>query len=163
MTYKKKLLALALLVTSLACTNSSVKNAPSESNIDNYNIRLGKIYIGDQDYLDSIETINSNDILVLDLRSHSDPDMKVIDSYKITDPISMDKVINTILEYENNDPSEWQRTYDSMKYEWVMHNFAYYMNYQLERSKDVDFNNNDEFKYSKSLSKSKEYKKIDNS
>ena len=112
------------------------------------------IYIGDQDYLDSLENIGYNDVLVLDLRDdENDPDVKVYNSYRIKDSISMKKVIDTIMQYEIEHPSGWERTFDSMMYEWAVHNFAYDFHYDRTRSKDVDFNNKDEMKYVKDLSK----------
>ena len=45
----------------------------------------GCIYIGDDDYLDSINT-NDGDVLVEDLRIGKDPNMCIHDSYKIKEP-----------------------------------------------------------------------------
>ena len=36
-----------------------------------------------------------------------------------------------------------------MKYEWFVHNLFYYFNYQINRTMDVDFNNNDEGIYTR--------------
>ena len=96
MSYKKKLLALLILVTSLACSNSSLEKGNIETETTPDNSRsVRNIYIGDQDYLDSLENIGYNDVLVLDLRDdENDPDVKVYNSYRIKDSISMKKVID---------------------------------------------------------------------
>ena len=52
--------------------------------------QYGTIYIGDEEYLNSIDSLKKNDLLVLDSRSDTDPDLKVIDAYKIDDPIIRD-------------------------------------------------------------------------
>ena len=39
--------------------------------------------------------------------------------------IDPDTILNLLLEYEKNDPSDWYRSFRSMKDEWLMHNFCY--------------------------------------
>ena len=34
-----------------------------------------------------------------------------------------------------------------MRFEWLCHNIAYYFNYRVKDSRDVDLNNGDEEKY----------------
>ena len=147
---KRRLLALLIVVTSLACSNSSINKEKANSEVPPDGYEIGNIYIGNQEYLDSLENLNYNDVLILDMRDdEDDPTIKIYDSYKINDSNSIDKIINFLLEYEQENPSAWDRTYDSMRYEMLMHNFAYFLNYQIERSKDVDLNNKDEIKYLK--------------
>ena len=151
MTRKRKIIALAFLITSLACSCNRAENNASNTEIteedSSKKFTLGNVYIGDKDYLDSIEGKEDNDILVLDQRDAEDPNIKIIDSFRVNDPDAMDEVLYRIMKYEEENPSGWDRTFDSMKYEWHIHNLAYNLNYEVARSRDVDLNNNDERMY----------------
>ena len=106
----------------------------------------GRIFIGKQDELDSLENLNEGDILILDARDEEDPDMKVMDSYKIIEPVCQEEVILVMLDYEKLDPSNWSRTEKSMLGEFCDHITAYYLGYETDSAKHVDFNNSDEGK-----------------
>ena len=140
---RKKMILLALLLTlSLSgCNESKDKEIIPYSKYSK-----GNIYIGNSDYLKSLN-INENDILILDKRDSHDPDIKVYDSYLIVDSDVIDEILDIIINYEKEFPSEWSRTKETMKIEWLVHNIAYYLNFQRERTKDVDFNNLDEVYY----------------
>lgn len=106
------------------------------------------VYIGDETYIENIsEKINEEDILVLDKRESNDPNMIIYDSYRIHDAKTMNALLEILAEYERLYPTEWQRTIESMEKEWKIHNICYYLSYERERTKDVDFNNNDEENY----------------
>ena len=107
--------------------------------------QYGTIYIGDEEYLNSIDSLKKNDLLVLDSRSDTDPDLKVIDAYKIDDPIIRDEILECLLFYEEIFPTDWERSLNSMRREWYVHHTLYVLGYQVDRTKDVDFNNNDEY------------------
>ena len=109
--------------------------------------QYGTIYIGDEEYLNSIDSLKKNDLLVLDSRSDTDPDLKVIDAYKIDDPIIRDEILEGLLFYEEIFPTDWERSLNSMRREWYVHHTLYVLGYQVDRTKDVDFNNNDEKVY----------------
>lgn len=47
----------------------------------------GLIYIGNSEYINNLENINDGDILVIDERDSSDPEMIICDSYNIKDKI----------------------------------------------------------------------------
>ena len=150
--YNKRLLALFLIITSLACSNNKAEQTTETECFDDKKISdIGTVYIGNNEYLDSIDIKSDNDILVLDQRYLNDPNIKILDSYRITDPEIMEKVLDEIIEYERDNPSDWNRTVSSMKYEWIIHNLAYSLNYEIGRSKDVDLNNKDEQKYLKKI------------
>ena len=107
----------------------------------------GKIYIGDIHFLESIP-LGDNMILVEDERhSKKDPNMKIYYSCGICTPKDRNDVIEVLQEYERQDPSDWDRTTESMRLEWLMHNLSYRFDYQPGRTESVDLNNKDEGKY----------------
>lgn len=108
----------------------------------------GLIYIGDFFTIsDLIDQVNEGDILVIDKRLSDDPDMKILDSYRITDVNDIKDILNCLIEYESENPTLWDRTLTSMVTEWKAHNFLYRINYQRCRTTDVDLNNEDEDVY----------------
>ena len=142
---KKKLILLALF---LSLSTSACQYTQKESKEAFYKYRKGNIYIGNVEYLNSLNK-EENDILILDKRDGDDPNIKIIDSYLITDVNLINEVLDVVLEYEKENPSEWNRTKKTMAIEWLLHNTAYYLNYQRDRTKDVDLNNLDEDYYEK--------------
>ncbi len=138
---KKKLLSMAVamfLMNNKECLSSEGYHKEYSN---------GTVYIGNEEYLDGLKNISSNDILVLDSRGDSDPDMKVLASYLINDYDIQKEVLEILLEYEKNNPSLWKRSLESMQMEWYIHNLMAKFSYKLERTMDVDFNNDDEEKY----------------
>ena len=125
----------------------------------NYEIRIeeeyfanyskGKVYIGNKEFIDNLTDIKDNDILIIDNRDGEDPNIRILSSYKITDSNVRDEILEILLEYESIYPSSWERSFDSMRVEWLIHNMLYYLNYQKNRTQDVDFNNKDEKTYQK--------------
>ena len=110
----------------------------------------GSVYIGDKEYLESLEGLDrNNDVLVLDERDSEDPCMKIINSYVVDDEEQMKGIIALLCEYEELYPSDWERTEDSLYREWLVHNICHNFHYQLNRTTDVDLNNADESLYKK--------------
>ena len=107
----------------------------------------GLVYIGDEDYLGSVEC-GEGDILVCDSRDSDDPNMKIIDSYKVTDKDLRNEILEILQAYEEEYPSDWDRSISSMRLEWFCHNFSYCVSNETKRAKDVDLNNKDEQIYS---------------
>ena len=108
----------------------------------------GSVYIGDLEYLNSLEELDfENDVLVVDERDTDDPNMKIINSYVVDDEEQMKGVITLLCEYENMYPSNWERSEYTMYREWVVHNLCHSFNYEINRTTDVDFNNEDESLY----------------
>lgn len=107
------------------------------------------IYIGNQKYLENIKNNNENAILVLDERSTKDPNMVIYNSCDIKDKDTINNILEVLCEYEEENPSSWDRSIESMRMEWFMHNLGYYFNYRIDHTRDVDLNNNDEKKYDK--------------
>lgn len=105
----------------------------------------GDIYIGDQTYIDSIkDKVEKDDVLIVDKRTIDDSDMCVLNSYRISDPQDRNTIIEVIQEYEKLYPSVWERTTESMRNEWEIHNILYHLNYKEYRTGHVDLNNEDE-------------------
>ena len=88
---------------------------------------------------------------VIDRRNCKDPVYQIYNSFMINDRETMYKVLNALIEYEKEIPSDWDRTIDSMYIEWCIHNLCYYLDIFPERTKDVDLNNGDESFYNKKI------------
>ena len=107
----------------------------------------GTIYIGNKKYLNSIDNLDTNDVLVLDDRKAKDPNLRIYDSYKIITPNIQEEIIENLLYYEELYPSKWDRSKNSLIREWEAHNIMYWLGVKQDRTTDVDFNNEDENKY----------------
>ena len=109
--------------------------------------RDGNIYIGKKSFLKNVD-YQEGDVLVEDQRNNYDnPNMRVYFSYRIRDEECIDEIIDALQRYEEEFPSIWNRSSNSMKVEWYIHNILYDMNYQRKRTSHVDFNNADEKLY----------------
>ena len=107
----------------------------------------GTIYIGDKEYLKQF-ALEDHVILVEDERdSKKDPNMRIYNSCAISNAQDRNDVLEVLLEYERQHPSNWDRTIEAMRFEWLMHNISYDFCYQEHRTESVDLNNNDEGKY----------------
>lgn len=67
------------------------------------------------------------------------------ESYRVTNPVDMRIVLNDTVEFLNTnhitmDTPFNHRSTCSMIREWIVHNNAYYMNYNPERTKSCDLN-----------------------
>lgn len=105
------------------------------ASIDDKNI----LFVNDKDMV-----IDDKNIYVIDYRNTDDPDISIWNSYKVCSLKEMRCILEVLKEYENRFPSNWDRSMISMEYEWILHNIAYYLNIDVDSSKDVDLNNNDE-------------------
>lgn len=103
----------------------------------------GLVYIGDKDYINSLKNVDENDVLVIDLRDSDNPDLQVVDSYRIKDKSDRREIVEILYAYEKMYPSSWDRTPDTMEFEWKIHNFSYKCNFKKNDTTDVDFDNND--------------------
>ena len=102
----------------------------------------GLIYIGRSEY--HHYSLEDGDIFILDSRWDANPDMKIFNSYKVLDSCERSEVLSVLCEYEKNNPSEWDRSLESMELEWTLHNLGYYFNVKRDSSADVDLDNSDE-------------------
>jgi len=154
--WQKTLIGLGIFIAlcSYSLDNSYDTSAVEIVNEDYYaTYSDGAVYIGDRCFLDGVNC-NEGDILVEDLRYNDDPDMKVINSIDIKDKNKRNEILEILCSYEEDNPSTWNRSIESMRLEWLMHNISYDYGLEKRRTKDVDLDNEDEDEYdNKVLSK----------
>lgn len=155
---KRKALMISLILISLSFQKDNELNKPNIEIMENSNYfgkySKGKIYIGDINFLKALNNKENGDVLVLDARdSKDDPCLKILDSSSIIDEKDRDDIIKVLCRYEELFPSDWKRSFDSMKIEWYVHNLLYYLNIERDRTKDVDLNNADEEMYNNKVLK----------
>ena len=92
-----------------------------------------------------------DNIYIIDERDNTDPNISVVDSYKFTDK-EIRELLSIILRYEEMYPTDWNRTFKSAFREWAFHNRSHNLSLEIERTGQVDLNNEDEEKYSSYLS-----------
>lgn len=111
--------------------------------------RNGKIFIGDNEYIQTIKNeISSNDIIVIDGRNDDiNPYVKIVFPQLITDKEIREEIIEVIQIYEYYRPSKWKRTTSSMRLQWFDHNIKYFISHNLGKTVDVNFSNDKEKKY----------------
>ena len=109
----------------------------------------GKVFIGTKrELIGLIDEIGENDIVVIDQRrNNSDPNMRIVDSYKVKDKEIRNEILEIICKYEEKYPTVWDRTIETMRLEWYMHNVSFLLNHQIDRTGDVDLDNDDEEYY----------------
>ncbi len=93
--------------------------------------------------MDSIDVFEG-DVLIEDFRYGDNPDMCIYDSYKIDDKDKRNDILEVLCLYEDMYPSSWDRSIDSMRLEWYMHNLGHYLNYKKDHNDNVDLDNEDE-------------------
>ena len=133
------------------CENNYVYT-PNYSIVENHNnkiwqakYRYGNVYIVKD--LNYIKKVDVNDIVVLDSRNDKDPDMTIISSYEVNDKEARNDILEIIMEYERLYPSDWNRSMESMRLEWLIHNALYNIDYKRNHTDNVDFDNSDESDY----------------
>ena len=141
--------SLSILLTTMYKYDKAINNVSSIVEEDDcYSYSRGKVYIGNKEYLLSVyQDIGPNDILVYDGRSSNDPNMKIYSSYRIRDSKTREEILRILMLYEKKNPSNWKRSFKSMRREWLIHNILYDLDYEIKRTRDVDLNNNDEELY----------------
>lgn len=109
------------------------------------------IYIVNRAQLLELLKDDKTGIFIIDDRLIGNSDMAIYESYRILNRNEMKDIINIMLHYETEYPSNWNRTATSMKNEWDIHNICYYCNIDRNSTKEVDFDNNDETRYDSDL------------
>lgn len=154
-TLKKRILLLSIILMAIIYIpdhqykDMEVQEITTESdNVRVFNYSLGRVFIGEYyNIKDMVPDANESDILIIDFRRISDPNMQVLSSYKIKNIDIINEILEIMLYYESTDPTQWDRTLSSMRNEWKMHNYSYFFRYDEDRTRDVDLNNADEEKY----------------
>lgn len=96
---------------------------------------------------------SKNNVTIIDERYALDPNVEILNSYKINDVFKMMDIINEIIKYEEINPSNWDRNKYGMLAEWAIHNMAYNLGFFTESSASVDFSSFEENFYSLGLKK----------
>lgn len=159
--YKNLIIASSIVLLSLPLTFKNRSYNPKITIIEESDEQSfgtysnGTVYIGTEEEINSIkDKVNPEDILIYDERDKKDPNFKILDSYRITSPEERNEILLLLEEYEKLYPSKWNRTLESLRNEWEIHNILYNFNFQLNHTTDVDLNNLDEIVYkSKYLTK----------
>ncbi len=106
---------------------------------------LGKIYICKEEEFDKVQRfLGNNDILVIDKRLEDNPDMCVYNSFQIDSPQIIIEVLLALEAYERENPTEWNRSFESMYNEWIVHNVFYSFHIRTDSTAHVDLDNEDE-------------------
>ena len=150
---KKKIIVLLVLYLTILLSpkvKGSEKNIDIiyESNYEYINYEDKRIVIINRGNLNYLFDKKENDVYILDCRCDGNSNFEIIDSYKITDKVEMENILNILLTYEKENPSSWNRSKESMLNEWMIHNICYYLGYDINSTEHVDFDNEDEDKYS---------------
>jgi len=97
---------------------------------------------------------DETDVVIIDQSYLKDPNIKILSSYKIINPVEMEEVLKIIKQYSNQKDTNWDRSIESMYNEWLVHNICSNFSIRNDRTNDVDLNNADEEVYkSKIISK----------
>ena len=120
--------------------------------------RKGNIYIGKQEYIEKIKEVAKEDDVLIEqgykvTPSGYDANYKIHSSYVITDKDDRNDILNVLNIYNalTDTDFEFDRTIESMRVEWSVHNILYRIGIEQYRTKDVDINNSDEKIYSNKL------------
>lgn len=125
-------------------------NCSSSANV---NEKAEQVFIGSLEEVEEIYNPESEYLAyIVDERCKSNPNVKIYDSYLITNHRDMRLVIKAILELEEKEPTQWDRSYNSLFKEWLIHNLFHSLNILEERSRTVDFENSEEELYTHILS-----------
>ena len=128
---KKNILAYlgALLIVLTLFHNKSKENdelVDDTSYILYDSYEKGNVYICDS--LSSVkkvyEVCDECDVVIVDQLHFSDPNMRIVSSYKITDKKDMVEILQIIKKYCKSRNPNWDRSISSMKNEWVVHNIC---------------------------------------
>ena len=109
--------------------------------------RYGNVYIVKNEKSIDKNEENPYDVFVIDRREGNDPNFRIISSCEINDKDARDDILEILLQYEKEHPSNWNRTIESLRIEWFVHNFLHFFNYKTDHTTDVDLNNKDEEKF----------------
>ena len=127
-----------------SCPESRNYIKPKEiAPIGSYNNGQGYVYVVTQDQLHIMEDREENALVIVDQRSSSDPNMKMLGSYRIRNSIQQKEIAQLMIDYNLANPvnPEWSRSLDSLVEEWKLHNFAYMFFINRGSTADCDFNN----------------------
>ena len=140
-----KALKRTICITTALFISTFISANKKNDNVKYASYSKGDVYIGTElpsDFYD-----NPYDVFVLDRRDGKNPDMRVYDSYRITSLPDQEAIIDILLRYEEEYPSNWNRTKESLLREWLVHNNCYELGIKVSHTRHVDFDNEDEETY----------------
>ncbi len=147
-------LYLAILLSPKIKSDDKKNEIISDSKYSYINYNDKKVIIVSSEYFNYIYDKESNNIYIIDFRDRENSNFEIVESYKIRDKSEMEDIINMLVSYNQKEPSNWNRSFDSMINEWQVHNICYYLGYDIDSTEHVDLDNDDENKYkSKTLSR----------
>ena len=117
--------------------------------IGTYNDERGYVYVvNTEEQYEDMKESGRCVVVVYDKRSAENPNMKILNSYRITNTNHQNEIAQLMLDYNDNNPVDpaWSRTLDSLVNEWKIHNTAYRFWYKRGQTADCDFDNADEGK-----------------
>jgi len=113
----------------------------------------GKVYIGPTKYINSISHLaNENDILIMLGYEHKkdgtiSPVATIISSYRIRNMNERYEILSLLDYYKVLNETEWERSLETMRVEWTLHNILYDLHVERDRTKNVDLDNSSEELY----------------
>ena len=116
--------------------------------VGTYNKGQGYVYIVSENHLHLFANKEKNVVVIVDKRTSSDPNMQILDSYRISSNRQKKEIIQLMQEFNEANPVSpaWERTTASLIKEWEIHNNVYGTGLFRSNTKDCDFNNRDEGK-----------------
>lgn len=111
-----------------------------------------KLYFGSEEDLNYYMD-NPYNICIVDGRFGDNPNFRICDSFRITNDEDMFNILAVLLEYEKENPSDWNRTIEGLQIEWVAHNMSYEYGLLRDRSGSVDLDSKDAILYEDNLIK----------
>ena len=125
---------------------------PPKADLAYSTYHVGNIYIGSPSFLDNLD-VTKEDILIEDHRHEPNPFVRIRDSYKIKSRAQRFQIIDGIIAYEYDNPSDWNRENDrkALEAEWKVHNMFYELDLARNHTRDVDLDNGDKYIYEKTL------------
>ncbi len=158
---KKGLIILGLSFILVRCTSEkedcipriSINSSFTDEDISYFaEYSFGKVYIcKSDDFIRYNSLLEENDILVIDKRDGSNPDMCIYKSCEINEVQTIVEVLMILEEYERRNPTQWNRTFKSMYNEWLVHNIFYKVNIKTNSTAHVDLDNEDEGLFNSSI------------
>ena len=147
-------LIIILSSLSFAYYKDDYEYIPNYEILDEDNVAYGRycdglVYIGDEEFLNDLDDLNNGDILI----NENEESMRVLSSYEIEDKDKRNDILCILKDYEENNKSIHNRSLESMRLEWYIHNLLYDLHIKRSRTKDVDFENNEENIYNSKVLK----------
>ena len=112
----------------------------------------GDIYIGTEGFINGVkDKVNEDDILIIMGYQDEDPNVTIVSSHEITDRNERYEILKVLQLYSDKYPGDWNRTFESTRVEWTVHNLLYDLGIERDRTADCDLDNSEESLYNNQL------------